>query len=111
MAASPRWQPIAGRLNQSFTESPMRTTILVALLVSLVLFTNASRACAQSTPTPKAVAFDDVLKLVRAGKDAPAILDNCDTVFTFSPAQRDTLLNAGASPALVAGLQKKRMHL
>src|SRR5256885_1722917 len=69
----------------------MRTTILIPLLVSLVA--PAPYAGAQQTPTgpptAKAVSFDDIVKMVSQGKDAPAILDSCDTIFTLSVEERE----------------------
>jgi hypothetical protein len=82
----------------------------VAFLAAMLL---AIQGSAQSTdkPTVKAVTFEDVLKLVQGGADAPTVLERCDTVFTLDAVQRGQLSKAGASQALLDALEKKRMPL
>src|SRR5689334_5407984 len=80
-----------------------------ALICCTTLSVSASWAAAPPKPIRKAVTFDDVLQLVQSGIDAPTILDNCDTIFTLNALERGKLLKAGATPALVAALEKKRM--
>lgn len=87
-----------------------RTTKLIALF-SLALIITPSTAPAQDPVPKRAVSFDDVVKLITDGKDAPAILDACDTIFTFSVEEREKLSKAGATPALIDALEKKRMSL
>src|SRR4051794_23581396 len=87
----------------------MRTFILIALVAT------CSAVQAQTPPTepvaPKAVSFEDVLKWVSQGKDAPTILESCDTIFTFNFQETEKLRRAGAADALIDALQKKRMKL
>jgi Mg-chelatase subunit ChlD len=73
------------------------------LLLSVIDATGAEQ------PAPKAVTFDDVLWLVAQGRDAATILEQCDTVFTFDIVQRGRLVKAGATPALLDALEKRRM--
>ncbi len=59
-----------------------------------------------------AASIDDIVKCLRASTDPQAVLDKAGgTVFTFGDAERDRLAKAGASPALIAALQKPRASL
>src|SRR5262245_47515850 len=94
-----------GSLTFHVGDRTMRRTLqLGSLALVLALAVPAAHGQSRTTagknnaPPAQAVSFDDVLRLVRQGQDAPAILAACDTVFTLGPAQREQLRRAGAAP-------------
>src|SRR5262245_56114939 len=87
-----------------------RVVRLSALVVVAIACAAPGRAQRPEDAAVKAaVTFDDVLKLVKAGKMPGDILDACDVVFTLTQAQRAELATAGAPPSLVDALQRKRI--
>jgi HEAT repeat protein len=79
--------------------------------IALALILAAPATLSAQDPPAKAASFDDVLKMVADKKMPGEILETCDTIFTFNPEQVEKLTKAGASPALIDGLQRKRMKL